>query len=393
MTQYALAVPTPPPGTDWSTTVPGIYLYDVTGITATLDTGAPGIPLFHDASGNGYDGVYSPGADPTLAVNQFGQPGAVAGNDAVRMLAVVDFVDVAEVQTPMAIDVSHDVSVEWWMRATVANGGLPTFDCSRLGVPQVTVFVANDGTITFQRAGDALYVTDPGAFPLDGDWHLIDCCFDFDAPYRCNVDGVPVVIASEAPIGSRGVLNASIDELAWSVDAAAALQYFDESALYPLALSDGQCAIHYLERIGIIGYESAVLADGAQAYYHWDELIGGVGRTPGLAVTNGTNEVVLIGDGFAAQTTPGPYRYSWQPKQPNDTRAPDGLLTTVGIPELLLPGGYTIGTRTPDLDSNDQWSNVVVWWDDSIQQQQSPAAQYGYPPGATLRPRMIGTSS
>src|SRR5204863_4308339 len=77
VTLSVVRIPNPPAGVDWSTVVPGAYLYDVTGITATLTTSAVVGPML-DASGNARDGNYN-GAGPASFV-----PGLVAGDLALQ---------------------------------------------------------------------------------------------------------------------------------------------------------------------------------------------------------------------------------------------------------------------------------------------------------------------
>ncbi len=159
------------------------------------------------------------------------------------------------------------------------------------------------------------------------------------------------------------------------------MSFYDEIAAGLGTFSAGAIAAAYAARGSFAAYSFLFGGGFSQVYYHLDETTTGPGRTPALEITDGTTTTVRIPDGFTAQTTPGPYQFTWLPTASSDTRDPSGTITTSAMPQLVLPGGYTVGTRTPDLQPADQWSNINVWWDDNIQQSRVPI---DYPPGARL---------
>lgn len=386
MTLYVVRVADPPPGTDWRAMVPGQYLYDITGITATLSTGINTPTLAMKDSGLALlDGTYK--NVPTAA------PPIVSGIPATRFS---DGITSQGVVADPIITWLADWSIEAWFRRSTA-----------LGVPVVQ---AQDGTgavttVNFQAsidasgalfvsggpsAGvDAFWITAAGVFPFDGDGHQVVFTYDSGADVvSCYLDGNPVTITNMfgnpfnlAGIDHVGIMGPVFGSAGTSPYVGAQVSIYDHG------LSSVEVFNHFVARNVGPAYVAMVLGDNPAAYYQLNDqgAVGG-GRTPALTVTDGTTEVVRVGDGFPATPLNGPYAYSWQPRLPADTQTPDGLVTTVGIPRLILPAGYTIGTRTPDLAGTDQWSDIAVWWDDSYQNSTIALQRYAFPPGATLRP-------
>jgi len=391
MSLYVVTVPDPPPGVDWTTMVPGYQLWDVTGITATLVSASGPSPNALDASGVGNDGTY-PNGHQLLA-------GLVPGDDAMGASSGVG--EYLLVQHPV-VAWTGDWTIEyltqtvggqygWGFIASVGTGAHPSQFLQFAGGPP------ND-YLFLQATGAGLvggvWQSPNGSFPSDGLPHLVGVTYvsgtDTLAFY---VDGVNVgAVENFGPWGALNLLDTLFLNHNPAFPTVGQDAYVDELAVYATALSGAQMAAHQAARGAFGTYAAAVLADGPSAYYHLDDTLIGGGRTPNLQITDGTHLVQSISPAFAAVTQPGPYNYSWQPSSGSNAQTADGTLTTIGTPPLVLPGGYTIGTSTPDLQPTDQWSNVVLWWSTDIMDLLAEFNPYAYPPGATLQYRQIGAS-
>lgn len=384
MTLYVVTQPDPPAGTDFSFVVPGRYTYDVTGITATLTT-VPLLPILHDSSGNGHDGLY---------ITNFGPypkpaPGLVAGDGAIRWgsraapignshaLVTAPIIDWRGDFTVEALIARDAVNPQQVFVAAADDGG---------GNNVVTVLIGVTGAIQVIRNSvpQEVHQTAAGAFPADGAAHRLSVTY---TAVTCviRVGGVTIAQTVNNPHHVIAVNALRVDLGADASGAGAGGSIQDETAIYGFALTGAQDAAHQAAVAGgFATYSAAVLANGPAAYYHHDEG-SSTGRQPSLIVNDGTTELEAIPTGFPAVATPGPYDYSWQPRLNADTQSTDGTLTTVAIPRLLLPAGYVVGARTLDLQSGDQWSNVTLWWDDAYQEAVNPSQPWEYPPGALLK--------
>ena len=381
-------VDTPPAGVDWLYTVPGQFLENVTGITATLTTpGGPWYP-FADSSGNGYDGLINVSLPGTPAL-VFGRPGLVPGNPSTRFGVTSTPAEYAygHVVGPINFDLGQSFTIEFLALAEpfpqdslicyFESGGFQAF---------VEIFA--DGHFEMARIGDFLAYTCSGPFPFDGNPHLVDVVLPFAGNFAIYVDGALTPLVSQMPPGGRAVGPPNGYDFFIGAGGPPIYETIDEFALFPFALTAGQVAARQAARGSFAAYEASVLGDGPCAYYHLDEAAGGA-RQVTLAITDGANEVVEIPSGFPEVASAGPFAYSWQPGLNSSTQTPNGETTTVAIPHLILPAGYTIGAQTLDLKPADQWSNVVVWWDDNIMNALDPINPYAYPPGELLVPRFL----
>ena len=381
MTLYVEQLLDPLPGQDWQYTIPGRYLEDITTVTATLTTGhlANVLP---DASGNGRNGLYFPlsGAGfPTLVA------GLVAGDQARQ------WADAALANTGGAIvngsgfDFTAPYSLEWWFAsvgAPLPDGFVLGFDDG--GAQYATVSVGNTGILQYFRSAgipNETHQTAAGAVPLDGLAHHIVITFD-GITTLLYVDGALVPWAIDTPAVALGPASWAVT-LGFAPILGLRLHAItDELAIYAGALTAGQVAAHYAAGgAGFATYVLAIHADTPAMYYHLDDS-NGTGRTPGFTVTDGTSLVADIGTGFTAPALGPTFAYSWIVHAGDNVQTNSGRHTTVALPELILPAGYTIGTLTPDIQPGDQWSNVVVWWDDTYQEMTINLDKYHYPPGA-----------
>lgn len=383
MTLRTVPVPTPDAGFDWATVVPGQYLYDVTGITATLDTGAAGM-LCADASGNSNHGVYSGAAGlPTFV------PSLIAGADLAADFTppAFPFGATHHVNLPTSVfEPSGPFSIELWLERTDAlpGGGvgaiLGGLDSATLTDFRFVGF-GGGGLSVNQNFPGADYEVFADPFVDMAPHHLV---FTWDGVTGAfYIDGANVPL--DSAFGAFGPVDFSSLQVAGNANIGFADAIFDEYAIYPAALSAGQVAAHYAAgAVSFAVYTAAVLADAPVAYYHLDGAGDGGARQPVLIVTLPTGTVEAIPTGFALASGAGPYDYSWQPRLPASTQTPSGDLTTVAIPRLLLPAGYSVGTYTPDLVASDQWSDITLWWDDAAMNAAAASYQFVYPPGAYL---------
>lgn len=383
MVLRTVTVPNPAIGTDWSSTVPGKYLYDLTGITATLTTPNTFPPLV-DSSGNGITMQNFPitGQDSSL---MYGYPGAIPGDTALRSYFIPATGSNTGFgrSTPSAMAWNVDFSIECWFRsAGIATTCVP-FGVATPGPAFLQAEIATNGTMRIRRAPPDAYNTATGAVLFDDTWHHYVWVFPFAGAVTFWRDGVQVPTTVQTPVGLRGAVPAA--DIASSIATGAHATFFeDECAIYPVALTGVQVAVHYAARASFATYSAAVLADAPSMYYHLDESNSGGGRQVALEVTDGVSIVELVPTGFEVAATGNTFTYSWQPRLQARAEAADFTTITVPCPELILPAGYTVGTLTPELRAGDQWSNILLWWDDALQTATQQADAYQYAPGAHL---------
>lgn len=383
MTLRIVTVDDAVPGNDWKHAVPGKYLYDVTGITAVLN-GAANLQAM-DASGNDNNGAYVIGS-PGPLTNPFGQPGAVTGDAAIAYPVAANTAPRVSIATPTTMDFTGDFSIEWWSPNANPVTGSDWFVMKPTATSALFARVQAGGVMRLDAildVGGFSAVSAPGAFLTDGAWHhyvwsITPAAIATSALYR---DGVSLPLTT---VSLPGSIPATQFSFHIDTSESAGPDGMDEVAIYPAALSAGQVAAHYAARGDFAAYDAAVLADVPAIYYHLDEVGGPGGRQAALEITDGTNIVELVPTGYAVNTQVGTTTYSWQPRLQARARSSDGTLLTVPTPELHLPAGYTVGTLTPDLGPDDQWTGILIWWDDAYQTAQQAADSYLYAPGAHL---------
>lgn len=389
MVLYVVTLPDPAPGTDFQFVVPGRYLYDVTGITAQLATGGTSGTVMADASGNGNDGTYTPFGPGTPHI--IFVPGLVAGNDAIRgALASGAPRGGAEVTLPI-LDCTADFTIVWWQSCGPAFAGtgvgpVELIDAGSMTIVAVTTTPGPGGTLEVDVGFGVAGITATGVVPDDGAAHMFAVAYNAGtSDLTAYIDGTVV------PWVSGGTMTFASPTFEVIIGFNEPPEIFDEYVFVQSELAGADVAALYAA--GVAGYGAwvpAVMGFAPTAFYHMDGAIPGTGRQPSLIVTNGTTELEAIPTGFPAVSTPGPYEYSWQPALNADTQSTDGTLTTVAIPELLLPAGYTVGPRTIDLQPGDQWSNVALWWDDAYQAAFDPFNDYVFPGGIKLVYQQVG---
>lgn len=377
MPLYVIRPPDPPQGQDWQSAVPGQYLYDITGITATLNKPADAPTVAVDSSGNGNDGTYT----GTLGTNPF-VSGLVTGNRAVRMGGPFppDLVEGVAVPSSV-IPANSDFSIVMLWENTAATPRIfyPVDALAASGASELFLQIADSpgNVMTLSDAASWTWQSDVDAIPNDNLPHLIGVTLESNVvvfyvdgnPLAYSfIAGTPVTVAySDLAINHAGTSSRAGSGTA------------DEWACWTRALSIGEIAGLNSARSDFATYSAAVLALGPDVYYHLDDGSPVGGRQVVFDVTDGSYLVEEIPTGFAVTTADGPFLYSWQPKLASSSQTHAGASTTVAIPRLILPAGYTVGTRTLDLLPTDQWSDIAIWWDSSIMDTLNNP--YEYPPG------------
>lgn len=388
MTLRTVAVPDPTPGLDWSTVVPGQYLYDITGITATLETGGTPTTVMADSSGNNHNGTFANAPEGAAPI--------IAGVAATRM---GDGVGTRGLVNDGVIDWSGSWAVEGWFRSPFVDQINPiNAQIGAVSSParffQTFVTVAGELAVAGGPAagGDAFWSSATGVYAFDNTRHQVGFAYDAGTDTIIAVyDGtnVPMTNMFGNPFNIAG-----LDHVAVMGDVVGAGTTIPTDgamvSLYGHALTVGDFASHYVLRDNGGDFIEEVQSDMPGGFWELRDQGGpGGGRQVGLLVTNGNDDIVLIPSGFPDVATDGPFAYSWQPNLQASTQTPNGQVTTIAIPRLLLPAGYTVGTRTLDLAVTDRWSNITVWWSDAAMDSLNPVNPYAYPPGATLVPRYI----
>lgn len=366
----------PAPGADWLYTVPGQYLEDLVGVQATLTNYSASVAQVTDSSGNGHHGI-----DLQAGGALFNVPGLIAGDTAVS-LNVDTPNHLSELQfAPSALLVVGPWTMEWWQQPDSAVG-----------------FVAQIGGINTSESAVDL---------RNGICTIVAAGIPESILFAPITSGAPVMVAvvydgaNLASLYLNGALAGTVAVLVVQVPANTAFyrliagypppaltangSVVDELAVWPSALTAGQIAAHFAAAGTFATYSAAVLADVPTSYWHLDDVpLAPTGRLPALVVTNGTAEVGAWVPTAVAAAGGNSFAYSWMVDVANSSQVNAGQITTVGLPKLVLPAGYTVGTATADLGTFDQWSDITVWWDDAYQQAQQFLTEYLYPPGAHL---------
>lgn len=383
MVLRTIAVPDPAPGTDWRYVVPGNWLIDLQSVTASLYTTggtAPVGPI--DASGHGHTGTYT--ATDGLT---FGVPGLFAGNAAIRLSAETIPINSQVTYPGAAFSNLAAYTIIWW------QGPADLFELNFDGGTSPGLAINTGTTAWAINLGGALITsgtyTDPGppATPRMVAWR------NTGTDLYLYVNGVQVVhfgpYVNPAQTLPTNYWPTSTPGLLPGTDSLGTL---DEWAAWSTALSPAAILNLYNLSGTYNSYANAVLAAGPDSYYHLDELpTSGAGRTPNLEVTNGAQVLGDYPGGFPASGFGVPQQWTWVVGLNSNGQTPGATATTAGLPRLILPAGYTLGTNTPDLLAGDQWSDITIWWDDAYQNSLAGVDAYAYPPGAKLVYHQIGT--
>lgn len=380
MALYVVQVPDPPPGTDWSWTVPGEYLYNVTGISATLNTPNGPSPTAKDASLNNNDGTYMElRAEPTAFV-----PGLVAGDLALQS-GDPDGFGRTFIEVPPTADWRAPFTILWWqsLSATWDLRQLNPYLADALAPAQVLEIkeiVGAAGGLILRDQVDAEWDSGVGIFPADGLPHMVAVTFD-GTNATLYLDGAvsPWSATGASPGAPVAFTNAEVG------GGNGPPEILDEFATFPSELNAGTIAgIFAAAAVDFATYSAAVLAATPNLYYHLDDLFVGAQDQVTLLITDGSTSVMQIPTGFPEAPSGGTWRYSWQPRLQSSTQPASGTPTTVAVPPLILPAGYTLGTNTLDLVGAAQWSDITIWWDSNIMDARAGQSAYLFPPPVHL---------
>jgi hypothetical protein len=389
MTLRTQQVPNPAVGTDWAFTVPGQWVMKILGVSATLTTTANPVTAT-DSTGNGHNATYSGVAQESWgAVGPFGgSPNlavAMANNNATAQ-------NVATIAADAAFNISN-LTLEAWV--WIATGQLVS--CRYL----VKAFVDGSAHVQGYSLGDNGVVgarklvlqyngntsqTSTGTFSRDA-WHHV----------AVTSDGVNVIFyidgVAAGTIATAAAFNLATHTFAiggpGEIGTATGLGgRMASGAVWGSALSGAQIAAHFAAAAtSAAAYKAAVLADTPIALWMLDATVTQTSRTATLTITDGTHTVGTYPGGTITGSASA-FTWSWLTQAQNGGQTPNAQVNLVAIPALVLPAGYTIGTRTLDLVGTDQWSNITIWWDDSLSD--LPGSGGGYGPYAYQNVLLIG---
>lgn len=379
MTLRTIAIANPAPGADWSYSIPGKYLLDITGITGTLDSGS-GLDVMTDSSGNGNDGTYLfNGGYPVSVAGLLSGANAVLWN---QPNAVVQ--GGSAIASYGGMNWLAPWTVAWWYAwdAEALHDEVVFAVAGTFSPQEVSCQIAEGGSVILNVAGDvggafASYLVDPSL--TDGSRHFLAVTFD-GTDLALYLDGV-----MQTPFSSGSMTPATWTPTTMILSRAIGGDPSENSiyqcfAMVANALTAPQIATLYLAGLASAAtYNAAMLGLAPETYYEMNDPIGGP-RQVVLRIARDVLDLEQIPTGFPLASGGGPFRYSWQPGLPASTQLEDGSLTTVAIPRLLLPAGYVIASHTLDIGSSDQWSDVTIWWDDAAMLGATPIDPWRFPP-------------
>lgn len=392
MALYVIRPDNPPPGEDWQAAVPGQYLYNVTGVYAALNTDALSATTIEDASGNGNNGTYIQDVPP------FGPvfiPGLVDGNDAVDAQRLPSTGSVF-IEGPSVVGWDASWTLVWWEQTPVLVGSSTFYkylSAMSPAAPDIIIFQqTGTGLDYIEVTGTTPWRTAPGTIPNDGAPRMLAVMFDHNTgllSLYLNGTLVPWLVTGSAPatstpptgtfqLGNGGLFSANV---------------LDELSIYRTSFLPAFFAALYADQADFTAYNLVALSGGPELYYHFAPNTPATGRQVTLSITDSNNEVERVPSGFDALATPGPYAWSWLPALNSAAENATAKTITVPLPKLLLPAGYTIGTKTLDITPTDQWSDIAIWWNSDVMDASQEINPYAYPPGATLVYRQVQGSS
>lgn len=356
-------VPNPAAGHDWTFTIPGQWNVELLAVTATLVTTANPASA-PDASGNSRPLTYTNNVGVTYGVTGpfAGTPNhAVNQSNAARGLgtaigtraASTDW-NTATISVGGFVKFTSALTEAMWEANQIIGGQQQgwRFDTDNSNPPKMELSAFHIGTI-FLSNGVSV-----------GAWHLVGCTYD-GVTLTYYVDGAAAgssaatftvaAIAEPMAIGGRSDLQVNAELIGsmagWFVNAN--------------VLAAGRWSTYYTDAttVGAAQYKADVLADAPLALWMMDDLQTQTSRTSTLTITDGTQQVGNYPGGTITGSAPS-FQWTWSAQGSSLAQSPGAQVNLVAIPDLILPPGYTVGTRTLDLVSTDQWSNINVWFED-----------------------------
>lgn len=385
MTIRTQIVPDPPPGQDWSTIVPGEYLWDVLTVNATLAAQAGCLNFNQNTAMD----CGLPFGGPTSGRVDLGASAFTPGGGAF--------------------------SVELWIRPT--TGFNPAFGriCSTCPGPppgqQLMECIAiPGGSIGFGYGFPFPFSTAVGSgVPSTDEWtHYVFLSHGTGTAFEIWENGVMLQTGATGAYGATPATASTIGGRYSPAPFTFSACVFDEVAFYHHALSPAAIAAHYAAGCtGFATYSAAVFADGPVSYYHLDEgpgattvndatghghagivaetpafgapgfYEGGGPRYPALTITDGSN-VILVAPSATGQVNGTTVQYSWYLANASAIPTPGTGIVSIALPRLVLPAGYVVESVTGELEPGDQWSEITVWWDDTLMGGMAGITPYDY---------------
>lgn len=390
MTLYLATVPNPPAGQDWTYTVPGQYVEEIISVTATLNTTANPVTAI-DASGSAHPMTY----DATNLALSWGNVGPFAGspNNATRAALGFDrHHGWATTASNTAFNVTTLTIGAWVMVDGGTTSGNVIFSNGHLS--NTLTLVGYEFGYNFNLGllglGWSLGGIASSAHGITSDvWHHV----------AVTADGVNVKFYIDGALDATvaGVVTGSVQSDPQMIG--------DQVPTSPVSqMWQGRMAGVFVNSTALSGatiagiaantntsaqYKTAVNATSPLGLWMLDETVSTSGRTPSLRVTNGSATVGLYTPGIAPAGSGSPFTYSWLNNLSTNVQPPGSSTITAAIPDMILPAGYTIGTNTPDIQSTDQWSNIVIWWSSSYMDNVHNYQPFEYPPGACLEYKQV----
>lgn len=381
MTLRTVAVADPVPGTDWSYTVPGRYLLDITGITATLRTINTTLQTtMADITGNGNDGTHG---NPSLVGLEL-VPGLVPDDLAIE--CTHNTIGTA----PLVADpVAGDFTIALWIASDDPDA---FFNCPIFrGTVNPTVRFQVRGNafggffqLTRVYAGASSDFFTTGTMPFPSGPVFVVAVYDEAAnhvEFYLNGTAFPAQSYAAHP------MTETSDEVVFGTNGVGVTSTMDEVVVFDTALSAADVSALYAA--GLVDWatwQGVVTPLAPFAWWPLDDSGANTNDFVALLVTNGANPVADIPQGSVdVYAGSGPWAYSWQPGLGASSQSPNGGVTTVAIPRLVLPAGYTVGAHTLDLSAADEWSDITIWWDDALMAALDDYNPYIFPPSISLK--------
>jgi len=379
MTQYVVTIPDPPIGENFTYVIPGQYVAAIYSVTADFHAGPtlnPLNPPCIDSSGNGRDGVYI--LIPLgRAVDCLQFPGAMNGSVAFNMNRPLAAADSAGAQgTGLASPLPSPLTACFWLQADNVTMGDFVILVGN-GVPprngwNLQLFA--NGTLAYSFFDLGFCQTLPGAFPNDGSWHFIATTIDPLTGPTIYVDGFPVPSTPSIPFP---IVVPAVDYDEWVLHPAAEPDGYviDEFSVFDATLgpSDIQ-ALWTAASVGFSSYNSTVLLFAPSLYINFDDT--GFERTNTTVGLDIGNDTVILSRYPAGIVQPNgsTINYAWSSQSQAPNTGIGGSTQQTPIPQLTLPPGYIIASETANIQPNDQWSNIVIWFDNVSDDLINPAA-------------------
>jgi hypothetical protein len=365
MTLLVQRAPNPAAGADWTVTVPGQYDWAIVSVAAQLAAGLTNPTTATDDSGNANNLTYR-SSNTTLTYGVTGPFGA-GGGLAVQQGALAvggayvaggpnsGVYDVATFTAEAIVKPNDNLGASFQEVICIRDDAFPT------GLVRWIFGILRGSPALLRVAATNADVFNLGPTFTSSAWHHVAVTYD-GARWVPYVDGVAGVAVVGHPFNAAVTLEdltlggdrLSVQNLTGDLAACALFS----GALTGVQIAANQAAI----ATSAAAYETAVLADAPLALWMLDDPSVQGSRTVLLRITDGTRTVALIPPP-TPQADATTMSYSWVPVSQQSASSPTGSSVIVAIPPLILPPGYTIGTTTTDIQSNDQWSNIAVWAD------------------------------